>query len=85
MILVAVLPDGEALKKELIIDDPRPAEIRLNPKESVSGEINLETLFRDLRRALKVSDVHLFWAYEAPKELGIARWSGGWVLIPKRH
>jgi hypothetical protein len=41
--------------------------------------------FKGLDAALKKSEVHLFWAYEAPKQLNIPHWSGGWVLIPKQQ
>jgi hypothetical protein len=29
--------------------------------------------------------VHLFWAYKSPEALHIPRWSGGWVLIPRKE
>jgi hypothetical protein len=32
--------------------------------------------------AIKKSDIQLFWAYQAPKELNLPRWSGGWILLP---
>lgn len=84
MILVAVMPDGEMVKKELSVDDPSPEQISLNPKESVKGEIDLRKIFRGLDAMSQKSDVQLFWAYEAPEELHIPRWSGGWILIPKQ-
>ena len=43
-----------------------------------------DPVFPNLRRALKASDVQLFWAYEAPESLHISRWSGGWILIPQQ-
>jgi hypothetical protein len=64
-----------------------------NAKETLSHYVNrrgenppenaTRGAFSDLRRWTAVSDVHLFWAYEAPKELNIPHWSGGWMLIPK--
>lgn len=84
MVLIAVTTEGKCLEKELYIDDPSPERISLKPNEALSGDIDLEKIFRGLDDALKKSDVNLFWAYEAPKELGIARWSGGWVLIPQQ-
>lgn len=84
MILVAVTPDGQMVKKELPVDDPSPEQISLNPKESVKGEIDLRKIFRGLDAVLRKSDVQLFWAYQAPAELHIPHWSGGWILIPKQ-
>jgi hypothetical protein len=83
MILIAVLPSGQSLKKELTIDDPSPRQVSLDPKVPVSGDINLADVFGSLKDAIKASDVHLFWAYEAPEDLHIARHSGGWILIPQ--
>lgn len=84
MILVAVLPSGKSLKKELIVDDPTLEQIALDPNKSISGDINLQNVFRDLNASVTMSDVQLFWAYQAPEELGIPRWSGGWILIPQQ-
>ena len=84
MILMAALPNGQSLKKELTIDDPSPRQASLDPEVPVSGDINLGSVFGDLKEALRKSDVQLFWAYEAPAELHIARWSGGWILIPQQ-
>jgi hypothetical protein len=84
MILVAVTPNGQCLQQFFPIDDPGFEKIALNPKASSSGEVNLDDFFRDLDGAVKKSDIHLFWAYDAPEELHIARRSGGWLLIPQR-
>jgi hypothetical protein len=84
MILLAVKPDGQIIKKELPVDDPSPNQVSLNPKESLKGEIDLRKIFRGLDEALRQSDIQLFWAYEAPDELHIPRWSGGWILIQKQ-
>lgn len=81
MVLVAVTPEGKYLDKELFVDDPSPERVSLEPKGSLSGSIDLQRIFKDLNKALSKSDVHLFWAYDAPKELEIDRWSGGWILI----
>jgi hypothetical protein len=83
LILVAVTPEGKCLDKELFVDDPSPERASLEPKGSLSGSIDLQRIFKDLNKALSKSDVHLFWAYDAPKELDIDRWSGGWILIPQ--
>ena len=84
MILVAVMPDGQTLKKELPVDDPSPEQVTLNPKEAIRGQIDLRKIFRGLDDVLRRSDVQLFWAYEAPEELNIPHWSGGWILLPKQ-
>jgi hypothetical protein len=85
IILVAVTARGETLQRDMPIDDPSADKISLNPNESVSGSIDLRKAFRGLDRALATSDVNLFWAYNAPKELGIATRSGGWVLLRQRR
>ena len=84
MILVAVTPGGQCLQQFFPIDDPGWEKISLNPGASASGEIDLADFFRDLGGAVKKSDIHLFWAYEAPAELHIARRSGGWILVPQQ-
>lgn len=84
MILVAVMPGGEGLKKELPVDDPSPEQVSLSPGESIQGEIDLRRIFRGLDEALRKSDVQLFWAYKAPEEVHIGRWSGGWILLPQQ-
>ena len=85
MILIAVLPNGLELEELQPIDDPTSETISLATNESVSGVIPLARLFKGLEEALKKSDVHLFWAYRAPTELNISRYSGGWILIPRHR
>jgi hypothetical protein len=84
IILVAVTANGQYLKKELPIDDPSPEQITLDPKESIEGSIDLRKVFHNLDEVLKRSDVHLFWAYQAPSQLHIAP-AGGWILIPQQE
>ena len=84
MVFVAVRPDGRSMDTALPVDDPTGDKISLAPGASLTGEINLEWVIRDLRRATRESDVLLFWAYEAPEELCIAHWSGGFVVIPRK-
>jgi hypothetical protein len=84
MILVAVTPHGDCLDRNFPIDDPSPERVTLEPNESLSGEIDLHKHFGGLSKALKKSEIHLYWAYDAPKELNIAHWSGGWILIPQQ-
>lgn len=81
MVLVAVTPEGKYLEKELFVDDPSTEEISIEPKGSLSGSIDLQRIFKGLNTALQKSDVHLFWAYDAPKELRVEKWSGGWILM----
>jgi len=84
LILVAVTPQGEYLDRVFPVDDPSPERVTFQPNESMSGEIDLRNFFGHLDSTLNKSDVHLFWAYKPPKELGIADWSGGWILIPQQ-
>jgi len=83
MILVAVTPGKEYIVRNFPVDDPSYEKVSLEPNESLSGDVSLQKAFTGLDVALKKSEIHLFWAYEAPKELHIAHWSGGWILIPK--
>ncbi len=84
MVLEAVTPNRESLKHYLNIDDPGPDRVTLEPKGTLSGDVDLQRIFVGLDKALKKSDVIVFWAYKAPNGLGVARWSGGWVLIPQQ-
>ena len=84
IVLVAVTASGESLQRDMPIDDPSPQKISLEPGESVSGTIDLRKSFRSLDSALAKGDVNLLWAYNAPRELGIAPHSGGWILLRRR-
>lgn len=85
MIFVPVNSDGQCIGKRLVpIDDSGYEKISLGPNESITGDIDLRRFVPELEKALKKSDVHLFWAYTPPEELRIGRWSGGWVLIPNQ-
>jgi hypothetical protein len=84
MVLEAVTPTREPLKQNLYIDDPGPGRVTLEPKAALSGDVDLQKMFVGLDKALKKSDVIVFWAYKAPNGLGIPTWSGGWVLIPQQ-
>lgn len=84
MLFVPVNPDGQCIGNKLFpIDDPSYEKISLEPNSSISGDVDLQRFVPGLDKALQKSDVHLFWAYQAPKELNIAKWSGGWILIPR--
>jgi len=83
MVVTAVTEYGQTLEQDLSIDDPSFAEVSFDPNGSLSGDIDLHELVRNIDGAVKKSDVHLFWAYKAPQELQLPRWSGGWVLIPQ--
>ncbi len=84
MVFVAVKPHGQPIDLELPVQDPTGDKVSLSPGASLSGDIHLNWVIRDLDRVTKQSDVHLFWAYESPKELNISHWSGGWILIPQQ-
>ena len=57
MVFVAVRPDGRSMDTALPVDDPTGDKISLAPGASLTGEINLEWVIRDLRRATRESDV----------------------------
>jgi hypothetical protein len=85
MLFVPVNRDGECIDNKLFAEEyPDYRKVSLEPNGSISGKIDLQRVIPELAEALKKSDVHLFWAYGAPKELNIARWSGGWILIPQQ-
>lgn len=83
MILVAVTASGRYIDRIFPEDDPSPERISVEPGQLLTGDVNLHDFFRGLDGALKETDIQLFWAYQAPEELGIPRWSGGWILIPQ--
>jgi len=84
MLFVPVNSDGQCVGDRLLpIDDPTFEKVTLDPNDSISGDMDLRRFVPELERALKKSDIHLFWAYKAPDELRIAPWSGGWILIPQ--
>lgn len=85
MVLVAAVGEGKCLDRRHSLDDPGYFPVTIEPNATLSGEIDVESLFPDLRDFLKISDVHLFWAYESPEALQIDRWSGGWIRIPKQQ
>jgi hypothetical protein len=84
MVIIAAVAGGSCLEKEQPIEDPVLVELFLNPNEAMSGDIDLERMFPRLKDVLKLTDVQLFWAYEAPEALHFPHWSGGWLLIPKQ-
>lgn len=83
MVVVAAITGGRCLRTMRPIEDPPFSQTTIEPNSLLKGEIDLQTLFPDLRSVLKQSDVQLFWAYESPVALHIPRWSGGWILIAK--
>jgi hypothetical protein len=84
MILVAVTPGKDYIVRNFPIDDPSYEKVSVEPNESLSGDVSLEKAFTGLETALKKSEIHLFWAYQTPDELHIARWAGGWILVPQQ-
>lgn len=83
IILMAVTPAGDSLPQNAEAGDPSLQKITLNPGQSVSGDIDLKTVFKDLDGVRRKSDVLLFWAYRSPSGLNLPKWSGGWILIPR--
>jgi hypothetical protein len=85
MVIVAARRGGRCLRTIRPIEDPPFDKISVEPNTPLTGNIDLESLFPDIRDVLKESDVQLFWAYEAPEALHIPSWAGGWILIPKQQ
>jgi hypothetical protein len=83
MVLVATKPNAEALELAYPIDDPRNTQITVKAGETLTGEIDLRDVIRDMK-AVKKSDVLLFWAYKAPAALRLPHWVGGLVVIPQQ-
>jgi hypothetical protein len=83
MVFVAVRLNGEPIEMELPVEDPVAEKVSIAPGESLKGDIDLTRVIHDVNHVRKQSDLHLFWAYESPKELHISHWSGGWVFIPR--
>ena len=84
MVIAVVMPTGKCLDRELPVQDPIFDEIILKPNTPMTDDIDLEDLFPGLKSAMQKVDLHLFWAYEAPEQLQTPRWSGGWILIPRK-
>jgi hypothetical protein len=86
MILLPVDRDRQCFDNKYFAEEyPDYRKVLVDPNGSISGDIDLQRILPGLEKELKKSDIHLFWAYEAPEELHIAHWSGGWILIPQRH
>jgi hypothetical protein len=83
IILTAVTTAGDSLSQNVVAGDPSLQKITLNPGQSVSGDIDLKAVFKDLDGVRRKSDVLLFWAYRSPDGLNLPKWSGGWILIPR--
>jgi hypothetical protein len=83
MVFTAAKPNSEALELEWPIDDPGPSRITVKAGDTLTGEIDLHRVIRDLN-ALKKSDVLLFWGYKTPAALHLPRWTGGLVIIPQQ-
>ena len=77
--------NGQCLKRNVFVEDPLLDRIAIEPNKPISGDVDLERAFPDLKKVLHVSDVHLFWAYNAPEGLKIPAWSGGWIFIPRQE
>ena len=82
--LVAVTRGEKYVERNFQEEYPDYRRVTFQPNESLSGDVSLEKGFTGLDAALKKSDVQLFWAYDAPEELNIPLWSGGWILLPQQ-
>ena len=83
MVFAAATPNEEAVELLLPVADPGWKEISVKPGETLTGDVDLRYVIGD-SSALKKSDVLLFWAYKAPAELQLPKWSGGLIVIPKQ-
>jgi hypothetical protein len=84
MMLVPVTRDRECFdNKYLVADDSGHQKVSIEPNGYISGDIDLRRILPGLEAARKKSDIHLLWAYEAPEELEIGHWLGGWIFIPR--
>ena len=83
MVFTAAKPNSEALELVWPIDDPGPSRITVKAGDTLTGEIDLHRVIRDLN-ALKKSDILLFWGYKTPAVLHLPRWTGGLVIIPQQ-
>jgi hypothetical protein len=84
IILIAAKPNGEHIEQLHMTDDPSTEKISVAPNQILSGTVDLTEAVRDIDVVIRKSDIHLFWAYAPPKELGLPRWCGGWILIPQQ-
>ncbi len=83
MVFAAARPDEETIELLLPVADPVMSDISVKPGETLTGEVDLRYVIRDLS-ILKKSDVLLFWAYKAPAALHLPSWQGGLVVIPQQ-
>ena len=83
MVFAASRPNEEPVELLLPVSDPGLAEMSVKPGETLTGDIDLRNVID--QKALKKSDVLLFWAYKAPAVLHIPRWSGGLVVVPQQR
>ena len=85
MHFVPVDSDGTCFDNAYFAEEyPDYRKVSIDPKGYVSGGLDLQRVVPNLGKALKKSDVHLFWVYRAPEELHIGPYSGGWILIPRQ-
>lgn len=83
MVFAAARSNSEVLELVYPVDDPGPAQITMKPGDTLTGEIDLRYVIKDLT-ALKRSDAVLFWAYRSPAALHLPQWTGGFVIIPQQ-
>lgn len=88
LLLVAVKTDatGTLLAAKAPIDDPGPSTVTIEANQTLTGEVDLENRFPDLRGALRERDVVVFWSYQfQPVDEAPAARVGGYVLFPKEE
>lgn len=88
IILVAVEANaiGAPLPHELVIDDPAPSTVVIEPGERLHGDIDLASRFATLDKELTLHDIILFWSYEMRTvDNSVLPRVGGWIQLPRSH
>jgi hypothetical protein len=84
MTIVCVTMHGHVLPMPLYIDDPWLGSIKIQPHETVEGEIDLERRFPKIAEFLLVDGIDVFWSFQFVDVDGRkATRNGGWLFIPK--
>ena len=83
--VVVATPSGETLDGVWPIDDLGPTIEVLQPRQEVSGSIDLTARFPSLKKRRRETDLLVFWSYKFWRTMpeGEARRAGGWLLLPR--
>jgi hypothetical protein len=86
-LVVAVETDapGTVLERSTPVDDPVVGMVTVQPRETLTGQIDLGARFPGLTAALAERDVVVFWSWQLqPLDGQSGPRTGGWVLLPRR-